>query len=191
MDELLPPRTRRVDVVKMDTQGSEAAVFNGMGQLLYDNPRVRMILEFWPYGLEDCGSSSAELIAALSGRQSLLWLLQHDESAARGYPRRCRPPRLTMNSRPPRSGMQSWLRSLRRTKPPPRRFGAGRRISQNKTPGAHNLSAESGSEIRVRLGTHANMRGHYDMTQSEPSSESCAFVRYLNRDHLRRIHRKR
>ena len=82
LDDLLSRRTRRVDVVKMDTQGSEAAVMNGMRELLRAYPRVRLILEFWPHGLEDCGSSAAELAAALSLRPSLLWLLRDDGSVS-------------------------------------------------------------------------------------------------------------
>jgi FkbM family methyltransferase len=82
LDGLLLRRTARIDVVKMDTQGSETAVLNGMTQLFLANPRVRLILEFWPHGLADCGSSATELTAALSPRPSLLWLLLHDGSVA-------------------------------------------------------------------------------------------------------------
>jgi FkbM family methyltransferase len=82
LDDLLSRPTRRVDVVKIDTQGSEAAALNGMGELLRANPRVRLILEFWPHGLKDCGSSAAELAAALSLRPSLLWLLRDDGSVS-------------------------------------------------------------------------------------------------------------
>lgn len=81
LDSLLLPRTSRIDVIKTDTQGSETAVLGGMTQLLIANPRLRMILEFWPHGLEGCGSSASELAAMLSRRPSLLWLLLHDGSA--------------------------------------------------------------------------------------------------------------
>jgi FkbM family methyltransferase len=81
LDSVLRRRTHRVDLVKIDTQGSETAVLNGMTDLLRANPRVRLILEFWPHGLEDCGSSTTELTKALSQRPSLFWLLRHDESA--------------------------------------------------------------------------------------------------------------
>jgi hypothetical protein len=32
---------------------------------LADNPDVKLLLEFWPYGLEQAGGDRAELIAAL------------------------------------------------------------------------------------------------------------------------------
>jgi FkbM family methyltransferase len=82
LDALLARRTNRIDVVKMDTQGSEAAVLTGMKQLLAANPRVRIILEFWPYGLEDCGSTAAELTTTMGQRASLLWMLLGDGSAS-------------------------------------------------------------------------------------------------------------
>jgi FkbM family methyltransferase len=83
LDALLARRTSHIDVVKMDTQGSEAAVLSGMKQLLAANPRVRIIFEFWPYGLEDCGSSAVELVTIMSSqRASLIWLLLEDGSVS-------------------------------------------------------------------------------------------------------------
>src|SRR5579863_394998 len=82
IDGILAHRSSRIDVVKIDTQGSETAVLKGMQRLVAANPRVRIILEFWPHGLEDCGSSTAELAAAIGQRPSLLWLLLADGSAS-------------------------------------------------------------------------------------------------------------
>lgn len=67
-----------VGAIKMDTQGSEAAVLRGMAKLLAANPLVRVVLEFWPYGLLQCGSSTRELADLLGRRNGALWLLRHD-----------------------------------------------------------------------------------------------------------------
>ncbi len=65
-----------VDVAKFDTQGSEAAALRGMTRLLDANPRIRLLLEFWPYGLSQCGASVEELLSLLSLRRSSFWLLR-------------------------------------------------------------------------------------------------------------------
>ncbi len=43
----------RVDVVKIDVEGAEASVLRGMTQTMRANPALRMIVEFWPYGLRN------------------------------------------------------------------------------------------------------------------------------------------
>lgn len=62
----IPPR---IDVVKIDTQGSEARVLAGMQRTLRHsaNRFVIIVAEFWPYGLARAGSSAGDLIAQLSG----------------------------------------------------------------------------------------------------------------------------
>jgi FkbM family methyltransferase len=67
--------TDRIDVVKIDTQGSESAILRGMEATFAASPRLRMILEYWPHGLHQCGSSVEELVRLLAWRPCLLWLL--------------------------------------------------------------------------------------------------------------------
>ncbi|MDP6538330.1 MAG: FkbM family methyltransferase [Planctomycetota bacterium] len=55
-----------VDVLKIDTQGSEWLALRGAGRLLSDSPRLALLLEFWPYALRGC--DPAELLDLL-GRQ--------------------------------------------------------------------------------------------------------------------------
>jgi FkbM family methyltransferase len=73
----------RVDVVKMDTQGSEVRVLQGMPATLAANPMLRMVLEFWPHGLVQCGSSAEEFSKLLSARPSVLWLMRNDGRMSR------------------------------------------------------------------------------------------------------------
>jgi FkbM family methyltransferase len=67
----------RVDVLKMDTQGSEVAALTGMEGLLAANPAMRMVIEFWPHGLATCGSDTAALMALLAARPRRYWLMDH------------------------------------------------------------------------------------------------------------------
>jgi FkbM family methyltransferase len=71
-----------VRVVKMDTQGSESAVLRGMSAIMRSAAPVRLILEFWPYGLGRCGSSAQELAALLGQHDLHLWLLRGDGSVS-------------------------------------------------------------------------------------------------------------
>ena len=57
---------RRPAVIKLDTQGSEVAILTG-GRSGWEPrlglPDVALVTEFWPYGLERCGSSASEFLA--------------------------------------------------------------------------------------------------------------------------------
>jgi FkbM family methyltransferase len=67
LDDWFRGRDSRVDVVKMDTQGSEGRIIDGMEGLIDANrERMRMVVEFWPYGLEGSGDSAAGLVERLA-----------------------------------------------------------------------------------------------------------------------------
>ncbi|MBI5623647.1 MAG: FkbM family methyltransferase [Elusimicrobia bacterium] len=57
VDDYFPPASR-VDVIKMDIQGSELAAMEGMRRALADNPGVRIVAEFCPALLETSGSAA-------------------------------------------------------------------------------------------------------------------------------------
>ena len=54
MDDLVQGR---VDVVKIDVQGFESDVIQGMQRILRDNPQISVVAEFWPGALRDRGLS--------------------------------------------------------------------------------------------------------------------------------------
>ena len=56
----------RVDVVKMDVQGSEAHALSGMRGLLGRRREATLVTEFWPAGLHRAGSSARGYLEALS-----------------------------------------------------------------------------------------------------------------------------
>ena len=62
-------------MLKLDIQGSEMAAIRGMSGLFERHWPVRMLLEFWPYGLEDCGSSADELLGLLGFYFSRFWII--------------------------------------------------------------------------------------------------------------------
>jgi len=62
----------RVDLIKMDIQGYELHALRGASRILADNPGIKLLFEFWPYGLKQAGASSAELIATLNQKGKLI-----------------------------------------------------------------------------------------------------------------------
>jgi FkbM family methyltransferase len=58
-------RGERVDLIKMDVQGFELHALRGAQRTLADNPKVKLLLEFWPYGLHQAGGSPQALISFL------------------------------------------------------------------------------------------------------------------------------
>jgi FkbM family methyltransferase len=57
----------RVDFIKMDVQGYELHALRGAERVLQENPDIKLLLEFWPYGLERAGEPWQELIEMLRG----------------------------------------------------------------------------------------------------------------------------
>ena len=65
----------RVDLVKMDVQGYEPLVLEGMSRTLADNPDVLVVTEFWPHGMEAAGSSVQTFFEAFSALGFAAYLL--------------------------------------------------------------------------------------------------------------------
>jgi len=52
----------QIDFIKIDVQGWEMNVVNGMHQILSDNPAIIVYFEFWPSGLALAGCNPIELL---------------------------------------------------------------------------------------------------------------------------------
>jgi FkbM family methyltransferase len=55
-------RGEHVDFIKIDVQGAEMQVLQGMRNLLQRNPDIRVLLEYWPRGLSLAGTEPKDLI---------------------------------------------------------------------------------------------------------------------------------
>lgn len=62
LDEVFPDPDFRVDMVKMDVEGTESRAVRGMWNLLARSPKAKVMFEFAPGMLATQGSSAAELI---------------------------------------------------------------------------------------------------------------------------------
>lgn len=66
LDSYFHGQGQRINFIKFDIQGAEPMALRGMTKLLECNERLKMVVEFWPYGLAKNGASAAELLAFLS-----------------------------------------------------------------------------------------------------------------------------
>ena len=60
LDDVLP--VRAVQFIKIDVQGHEFAALSGMTELLSASPDVRVLFEFWPFGLRAANAAPESLI---------------------------------------------------------------------------------------------------------------------------------
>ncbi len=68
------PKGERVDLIKMDIQGFELHALRGAARVLEDNPRIKLLLEYWPHGLKQARVSAREFITFLRDRDFSLFV---------------------------------------------------------------------------------------------------------------------
>lgn len=62
LDDYFKDYYRKINFIKMDIQGAEEKAINGMRNILDSNEKVKIITEFWPYGLKNAGSIPLDYI---------------------------------------------------------------------------------------------------------------------------------
>ncbi len=60
-----------VNLIKLDVQGYELHALRGAERVLQENSDIKLLLEFWPYGLEQAGVGWRDLVRTLE-RQGLV-----------------------------------------------------------------------------------------------------------------------
>lgn len=68
----------KVDFIKMDIQGFEMHAIKGMEKTLATNEGIKLLSEFWPYGLKQAGSSLTEYFDCLSADGFTCYLLENN-----------------------------------------------------------------------------------------------------------------
>jgi FkbM family methyltransferase len=76
--QYLAERLQRMDLVKVDTQGSEFHVIAGLMPLLEElDPKPRLIIELTPHSLRQAGASGRALIELLATLGQSMWIIDH------------------------------------------------------------------------------------------------------------------
>ena len=58
--------SQKIDFVKIDTQGAEYKILSGMKDvILHNRDIIKVVIEFWPNGLDMAGNSADQLIILL------------------------------------------------------------------------------------------------------------------------------
>lgn len=72
---------KKTDFIKIDIQGFEMQAAKGMERTLANNPHVKIISEFWPYGLSKAGSSATEYFDWLTAKGFTCYLMENSSLA--------------------------------------------------------------------------------------------------------------
>ena len=75
LDDYFKNTDYKIDIVKMDVQGSEMEVLKGMTNMLNRNDNLKIITEFWPLGLRNSGSSPISFLNKLVEYDFALYLV--------------------------------------------------------------------------------------------------------------------
>lgn len=65
LDSFFRNRNKKINVIKMDIQGSETKALTGASEVLIKNKSMRILTEFWPRGLHQSGSSGRNYLELL------------------------------------------------------------------------------------------------------------------------------
>ena len=77
LDDYFKPG-ERVDLLKLDIQGYELHALQGANRIVKENRDIKLLLEFWPYGLKQAGGNWNELVEMLEGFGMNIMLVQVD-----------------------------------------------------------------------------------------------------------------
>jgi FkbM family methyltransferase len=79
-DQHLEPQTQHIDFLKIDTQGAEYFVVNGLRKLIAANSaHLCMIVEFCPYGIRHSGANGHQLIDLIESFGMQYHIIDHIE----------------------------------------------------------------------------------------------------------------
>ena len=56
------PAGKRVDLIKLDVQGYELSVLQGAERVLKENRDIKLLMEFWPYGLRQASTDPNDIL---------------------------------------------------------------------------------------------------------------------------------
>lgn len=80
LDEFFKQEIRQVvDLVKIDTEGAEWFILKGMSEIIKANNNLKILMEFWPYGIKSLGLNPLELINFMRNNGFIFKLIDPDK----------------------------------------------------------------------------------------------------------------
>jgi len=73
LDDYLANEVGEIDLVKIDTQGAEGVILDGMQAMLSENPDIMLAIEFWPAGLANMGYDGGKVLENLRAHDFLFF----------------------------------------------------------------------------------------------------------------------
>ena len=80
IDDFCEKNELKINFLKMDIQGSEAKVFQGMKQTLKKSPNIKIITEFYPSAIRDTGSSPEDYLSSLENHDLIIREIRNDKT---------------------------------------------------------------------------------------------------------------
>ena len=84
LDDYFADDPGRIDFVKIDVQGADLAVLEGMTELIEANQNILLSVEFWPFGLHGFGDEAEGMLDFLTTRDFRLFDLRAGEATPEG-----------------------------------------------------------------------------------------------------------
>jgi len=73
LDEYFHEYRGRIDFVKIDAEGAEGRIVRGMHFLLNENRHMKIVIEYWPFGLKKSGIPPREFLGFLARHEFELY----------------------------------------------------------------------------------------------------------------------
>lgn len=74
LDEYFKANNNKIDFIKIDIQGAEIRALRGMSEILKKNKRLKMYIEFWPWGIKKDTQDPKEFIDLLIKNKFKIYL---------------------------------------------------------------------------------------------------------------------
>lgn len=79
LDDFFKDSEEKIDWIKMDIQGAEGGAIQGMPLLLQRNETLKIVTEFWPFGLQHFGTDPQRYLQLLREHGFHLWNIDEEK----------------------------------------------------------------------------------------------------------------
>jgi len=83
LDTYWDGQIQEIDVLKIDVQGAEGLVLKGMRETLLKSKRLKIFMEFWPFGLICCGTDPRDMLNELVKMGFTVQLIDQEQEKLR------------------------------------------------------------------------------------------------------------